>query len=63
MKEYGVYEEADGTLWVVHPPTKKNAKREAKLIGPGYRVVTIKLGKQLRKAWKTGWIQGIADAK
>jgi hypothetical protein len=54
VAKYGVYEEADGFLWVVHPATKKNAEKEAKRIGPGYRAVKVKLGKKLSLAFQQG---------
>jgi len=53
-KPYGVYEDATGTLWTVEPPTKKNARREAALVGEGHRAVPVKWGRQLAAAFVEG---------
>ena len=52
--EYGVYEDETGVLWSVKPATKENARLEAGLVGKGHRVMKVKLGKQLEKAFEAG---------
>lgn len=63
-KKWGVFEFATGTLWQVNPPTKANAKREAKLCeDQGYHLaVPLKWGWHMSNADSHGRARGLNQA-
>jgi hypothetical protein len=55
-RKWGVYEYATGTVWQVNPPTKKNAKREAKLVAEqgDHEAVPLKWAWKMKNAYSHG---------
>lgn len=58
-----VYDQRDGSVWQVTPPTMVNAEHEAKLAGQGHIHVKEKVGEMLANAYSAGRVRGVHDRR
>lgn len=53
-RHWGVYEQQTNEFYSVLPPTQRNARREARLAGPGHRVMPYLVAREVMNAYNHG---------